>query len=509
MKKSNMYNLDMNKYMQFIMDGFNDKNLKILRAKQEVIPGKKIPKYYYQSVGVEGESSIFLGLLDDREYRKGHFVGERAEEDGNYILVGTNGSGKSHFLIKPTLETYADPIVALDFKGELKKHYANALSRRVVKRPFIVWGKREGGTYYEAFAIVRANPLRKVQYMSEIAFALIPKPPDTRDGYWIDMARNFLTAILIYGFCFEMNFIESIYLAQSKSVIELYKMISESNCEDAKMFVRDLQKLKSEQLASITTEMRRHIVNIVADTDIREALSPSEGKEAFSWEQISTDANTPHVFLELEQDRIEQWSGIIRLILTQLIRQLERRPDKHSWEGKRMNPILVLLDEFPLLGKIDAITNALTTLRSRKVHFYLVIQSISQLADLYGENGKSTIMDNCQYKILLAITEPDSQSYFSRLIGKVSSIQFGTSCSYCNDGENLTYGIQMQETRENLIWPEDFATNQDIWLHTPFGFFSTIKLPVSDVRLSEREIFMKIERYKELNRCFRERKNAY
>ena len=160
-----------------------------------------------------------------------------------------------------------------------------------------------------------------------------------------------------------------------------------------------------------------------------------------------------------------------------------------------MNPILLLLDKFPLLGEIDVVINALTTLRSRKVHFYLVIQSISQLESLYGAGGKATILDNCQYKILLTITEPDSQSYFSRLIGNVSSLQRGISCSYSEDTKQFTYGQQLQEIREPIISPEELAFNQDIWLHTPFGFYSTVKLPISVIRLEVWEIELKMKYY--------------
>ena len=65
-------------------------------------------------------------------------------------------------------------------------------------------------------------------------------------------------------------------------------------------------------------------------------------------------------------------------MITQLIRQIERRPDKYSPQGKETKPLLLLLDEFPLLGRMDVITEAMTTLRSKKVTLYLVIQNANQ-----------------------------------------------------------------------------------------------------------------------------------
>lgn len=138
---------------------------------------------------------------------------------------------------------------------------------------------------------------------------------------------------------------------------------------------------------------------------------------------------------------------MIRLMLTQLIRTLERRPDMQSQQGRKTNPILVLLDEFPLLGKMDAITNALTTLRSKKVTFCLMVQSIAQMDVVYGQDIRKIIVDNCQYKAMLNITEPDSQEYFSRLIGTVPIGRRSISHNYDPTTEHSSWGGGAADSR--------------------------------------------------------------
>ena len=137
----------------------------------------------------------------------------------------------------------------------------------------------------------------------------------------------------------------------------------------------------------------------------------------------------------------------------------------------------LLLDEFPLLGRMDVITEAMTTLRSKKVTLYLVIQSIAQLDAVYGPNVRRILVDNCQYKAILQVTEPETQEYLSRMIGTVPTAKVSVSQSFNSIMERSAWGAQVQEIRELLIQPHEFSTNQDIWLHTPHGFFSTIKLP--------------------------------
>lgn len=197
---------------------------------------------------------------------------------------------------------------------------------------------------------------------------------------------------------------------------------------------------------------------------------------------MESNEDTPNIFLCFNQDVLDQWAGIIRLMITQLIRALERRPDKHGVGGDEVLPLLVLLDEFPLLGKMDVISNALTTLRSKKVTFGLIIQSIPQLDAIYGDAVRKIIMDNCQYKIILKVTEPDSQEYLSRMIGTIPALSRSVSLGVDYDGKLYPTGGQMQETREPLVYPHEFAANEDILLCVDGALYRTMKLPVRVTR---------------------------
>lgn len=454
--------------------------------------GKNIPEDMI--LGIE-KSGLYLGLEDD--YGKGYYVGKKSEDDGNALVVGINGSGKSYILAKSMVETWQDPFVALDFKGELSCHYRSLLHTGRVKREYIVFDPFDGNISYDPDALLKSDKVNFVQNVGEIVNIIIPMQLNDPNSYWIDLARNLLSAVIVYYFSIGLDFIETIIMAVDTSVSELCHKIIRSNCSLAKKFIGEIAGLKGEHQAIIGTEMKRHIMPFATDQVIQEALSTDQNKKAFSWEDIITADDAPNVFLRLSQDRLEQWGGMIRLMLTQLIRTLERRPDKQSPQGRKTSPILLLLDEFPLLGKMDAITNALTTLRSKKVTFCLMLQSIAQLDAVYGHDIRKIIVDNCQYKAMLNITEPDSQEYFSKLIGTVPIGRRSISHNYDPTTEHSTYGRQIQEFREPLILPHEFATNRDILLHTPYGLSRTIKLPVSETRLHVNDYTEILRRYKE------------
>lgn len=454
-------------------------------------PGENIPE---DTIIEIEDAGLYLGL--ERKYGKGYYVGKRAEDDGNVLTVGINGSGKSHILAKSMIETWQKPFVALDFKGELSQHYRSLLCKGRAKRRYIIFDPFDGNISYEPFALLKRDKVHFEQNVQEIVDTIIPMPLNNPNEYWIDLARGLLYAMFAYGSSIGLDFIETSILAVNFSVPEMCRKIGQANILSANSYLKDIAGLKSEQQASIGTEMKRHLMPFATDQAIQKALSNDQGKKAFSWEDIATADDAPNVFLRLSQDRLEQWGGMVRLMLTQLIRTLERRPDKQSPQGRKISPILLLMDEFPLLGKMDAITNALTTLRSKKVTFCLMLQSIAQLDAVYGRDIRRIIVDNCQYKALLNITEPDSQEYFSKLIGTIPIGRRSFSQSYNPFTNYSTYGQQIQEIREPLILPHEFATNKDIWLHTPYGFFCTIKLPVSETHKHAFDFDKVIELYR-------------
>lgn len=76
-------------------------------------------------------------------------------------------------------------------------------------------------------------------------------------------------------------------------------------------------------------------------------------------------------------------------MLNQLINTLEARPAR-TYGKYELPPLLIMLDEFPRLGKIPDIQQGLSTLRSRGVTFALCIQSLAQLDEIYGENVRKS-----------------------------------------------------------------------------------------------------------------------
>jgi len=85
---------------------------------------------------------------------------------------------------------------------------------------------------------------------------------------------------------------------------------------------------------------------------------------------------------------------LISLIVQQLYREILSVADEHG--GKLPNRVMMYLDEFGTIPKIDSAEMMFSASRSRRISMVPIIQSLAQMEKNYGREGASIILDNCQ-----------------------------------------------------------------------------------------------------------------
>lgn len=92
--------------------------------------------------------------------------------------------------------------------------------------------------------------------------------------------------------------------------------------------------------------------------------------------------------------------------------------------------VIFLLDEFGNMPAIESMANIITVCLGRNIKFNLIIQGISQLKKLYGDDYK-TILGNCSNKFYIFTNEVETAEEFSKLLGDK------TITTYSRSGEIL------------------------------------------------------------------------
>ena len=343
----------------------------------------------------------------------------RQGTEGNILAVGGIGSGKSFGLAKPTLRMWQGAICATDIKGELSAFYEELFKNGIVDRPCIIFDPMQAdGIGYDPFWwLIEDGESNLVNNVWEIVLAIIPRSHNDNQPFWVETEQGILAAALLYYFKLGLSFSETMIEIVASTVTVLVDNILTKGDVVERMFLGELINMKPETLANFDRGLRNKLMLFATDPYISNAFCGSrEGAECFNW----ADMDESNIFLRIPADKIEQLGGAINLMLTQLIRHLERRPDKYTPEGANNLQALLLLDEFARFGKLEIISNAMATLRSKDVNFCLMIQSLAQLDKLYGEHERRIILDNCQYIAILRANDADTQKYFSELIGSIN-----------------------------------------------------------------------------------------
>ena len=379
------------------------------------------------------------------------------------MVIGGVGSGKSSCVAMPTIRSWNSRIFAIDIKGELSG-YAKQY------RPSIkIFNPQDSTAYgYNPYAFLR-DATNLTQEIRAIAQAIIPLSPEIKDPFWIESAQTLLAGAILHYYTIGYAFVETLREIQRNGAKRLIETISNSPNDSARLCMGGFVDMAEKTLSGVFAELSRNIISLVTDDCIVAALSSGQTIEPADLE-YGYD-----IFLNVPEHLLRQWKNLLSLMVNQFLLFFERRNEKYD-----LPPILFLLDEFPRIGKIPSIMDALATLRSKRITICMILQSLAQLDMIYGKDERKVIADTCAYKAVLSATDPETQEYFSRLVGtyeKEKKSHGVTSDPIIGLGRSKSVNTFTEEKR--IIKPEQFSTLGDIVLLHPFGagFLRVDKVP--------------------------------
>lgn len=104
-------------------------------------------------------------------------------------------------------------------------------------------------------------------------------------------------------------------------------------------------------------------------------------------------------------------------LITNFVLDLVSRSDE---EAASQHSVLFILEEFSAMKKTPAIGELLDRGAGLGVHGIIVIQSFSQVREIYSEDNLKTFVNNSDYLVVFAVTDADTQTWLERLVGKTT-----------------------------------------------------------------------------------------
>jgi type IV secretion system protein VirD4 len=157
------------------------------------------------------------------------------------------------------------------------------------------------------------------------------------------------------------------------------------------------------------------------------------------------------LYLVVPPSDLARTRPIIRLMLNQIGRRLTESMEFGGKTAYR-HRLLLLLDEFPSLGKLEFFETALAFIAGYGLKAFLIAQSLNQLEKAYGPNN--SILDNCHIRFTYAANDDKTAKRISDLLGQATERKMQRS--YSGSGLFLTHRSESeQEYARPLLTPAE------------------------------------------------------
>lgn len=362
------------------------------------------------------------------------------------LIAAPTGAGKGVGIVTPTLLTYPGSIVCLDLKGanfETTARHRQAMGDRIFKfAPY----DPEGRTHrFNPLDDVAGAPMRRrFTEARRLAASLIFVKGEGAQGF-LDGARDLFAAAALLVIERDTPTIAALHDALSqpgKASANLFKLGMEVRSREAETVFNKFSSRDDKHLSAYLSVLMDGGLGLWADPMVRDATAATD----FSIAELRS--RPASIYIVIPPTDIVPLAPLVRLIFQQAISILQRSlPD--TAKGEKY-PVLLLLDEFVSLGRMDNLKTAITTLREYQVRVMIVVQTISSLRDLYGKDGAGTFLANCGMQLFMGPADEETPDYISKAIGDYT--QKTRSKSWKGGELTTSYSERIESAR--LLRPE-------------------------------------------------------
>ena len=341
-----------------------------------------------------------------RVLAEGIQVSNNTRETGlnnNDIIIGSSGTGKTGGYVIPNIQQITGSMVVSDTKGQLYKRFRGELKNRGYKVEVLDLVNPERSCIYNPLAHIRRykdGSFREQDVLS-LATNIMPEL-DKNEPIWEQSARAYISFLICY--CLETMPEEEQNLC---TICELNRAFIKPNGdipfikwvkEHRDTFAaRKFEEIMSNKPAEKMWASILGFVNV--------ALEPYEFREARhifgpgkSFDIRTLGRRKTVLFLNVS-DTDRTFDKMVNIFYTQALQVLCSEADETP-EGRLKVPVRIIMDDFATSARIIDFDKIISVIRSREIYVSIILQSLTQLNDMY-DKAAMTIIDNCDHLLYL------------------------------------------------------------------------------------------------------------
>ncbi|MER9963267.1 conjugal transfer protein TraG [Mesorhizobium sp. M0045] len=397
-----------------------------------------------EAAGLLGSDGVVLGRYDR------HYL--RHDGPEHVLCFAPTRSGKGVGLVVPSLLAWPGSAIVHDIKGE--NWQLTAGFRALHGRVLLFDPTNSQSSAYNPLLEVRRGEW-EVRDAQNIADILVdPEGSLEKRNHWEKTSHALLVGAILHVLYAEQDKTlagVAAFLSDPKRPIEstLAAMMKTAHLGGAgphpviASAARELlNKSDNERSGVLSTAMS--FLGLYRDPVVAEATRHCDWRIA----DIVGGKRPATLYLVVPPSDISRTKPLIRLILNQIGRRLTE--DLHTKSNRHR--LLLMLDEFPALGRLDFFESALAFMAGYGLKGFLIAQSLNQIEKAYGPNN--SILDNCHVRVSFATNDERTAKRVSDALGTATEMR--AMKNYAGHRLSPWLGhlmVSRQETARQLLTP--------------------------------------------------------
>jgi len=371
----------------------------------------------------EREEMETAHLLGDDGVVLGRYEGDYLRHDGveHVLCFAPTRSGKGVGLVVPTLLTWPGSAIVHDIKGENWELTAGLRAR--FGRVLLFDPTNTKSAAYNPLLEVRRGEweVRDVQNVADVL--VDPEGSLEKRNHWEKTSHSLLVGAILHVLYAERDKTlagVAAFLSDPRRPIEatLSAMMTTPHLGEggphpviASAARELLNKSDNERSGVLSTAMS--FLGLYRDPVVAAVTSCCHWRIA----DIVAEQRPTTLYLVVPPSDISRTKPLVRLVLNQIGRRLTE--DLHAKD--RRHRVLMMLDEFPALGRLDFFESALAFMAGYGIKAFLIAQSLNQIEKAYGANN--SVLDNCHVRVSFATNDERTAKRVSDSLGTATEMR--------------------------------------------------------------------------------------
>jgi type IV secretion system protein VirD4 len=347
------------------------------------------------------------------------------------LVTGGTRSGKGRGHVTPTLLSWGQSVLVHDPKRELWSVTAGWRSR--FSHALYFDPRDPASSRWNPLAEIRPGPGELAQVQRLVAILSDPGGARDDEAIWDKAASEILEAVILH----------ILYTAEDrdKTLLKVRELLADLD-DAADVMVKTLHRTgpggEPETHPFIRTAVKgyaamhdrfrtsvqgtaRSYLKWLAGEDLERVLSASD----FAMGDLMCAEAPVSLFVQVSPADAAALRPLVRLLFYAAAQSLTAEERRDAAGREKRHKLLMVMDEFPLLGRLAFFEKSLRLMSGYGVKALFVAQSLNDIVETYGPHN--SILDNCAVYTAFSALDPLTQDKVSKLTGSVTETRTSRS----------------------------------------------------------------------------------